>query len=472
MQNNTSIYSRIFRSFSLIILLIVIIFQVFIILGLRQMVYNNLEKIMETNLDNITYRISSTEDTSDIVDLISTYDKTNLQNSNSQIQFITKNRNVVYDSIGVLYNNPVSYPDIDRAISGQMGTWMGKVDYTKQRVIAISKPIYDLNNNNLGVLRMISSTSHLDRFIIEIISFTVLISLIVITSTLFISNYFSKSIVKPLKSLSDVAVKIADGQTDVRSDIDADLEIMQLSRSINYMADELIKKDELKNDFISSVSHELRTPLTSIKGWAMTVQSIKESDDELVNEGLNIIVNESDRLSEMVEELLDVSRYDSGRVTLKKENVDVKSYLLEIILETEGRILNADEIFCVDLADNLGKISIDRKRMKQVFINIFDNAIKFTDKGGAIILTTRRNSMDELIISIADTGAGIQKDDIKRVKEKFYKGNLGQSHTGLGLSIADEIVMLHNGKLEVESEVDKGTRMTIILPGKKDEQDE
>lgn len=436
------------------------------------MVYNNLEKIMETNLDNITYRISSTEDTSDIVDLISTYDKTNLQNSNSQIQFITKNRNVVYDSIGVLYNNPVSYPDIDRAISGQMGTWMGKVDYTKQRVIAISKPIYDLNNNNLGVLRMISSTSHLDRFIIEIISFTVLISLIVITSTLFISNYFSKSIVKPLKSLSDVAVKIADGQTDVRSDIDADLEIMQLSRSINYMADELIKKDELKNDFISSVSHELRTPLTSIKGWAMTVQSIKESDDELVNEGLNIIVNESDRLSEMVEELLDVSRYDSGRVTLKKENVDVKSYLLEIILETEGRILNADEIFCVDLADNLGKISIDRKRMKQVFINIFDNAIKFTDKGGAIILTTRRNSMDELIISIADTGAGIQKDDIKRVKEKFYKGNLGQSHTGLGLSIADEIVMLHNGKLEVESEVDKGTRMTIILPGKKDEQDE
>lgn len=472
MQNNTSIYSRIFRSFSLIILLIVIIFQAFIILGLRQMVYNNLEKIMETNLDNITYRISSTEDTSDIVDLISTYDKTNLQNSNSQIQFITKNRNVVYDSIGVLYNNPVSYPDIDKAISGQMGIWMGKVDYTKQNVIAISKPIYDLNNNNLGVLRMISSTSHLDRFIIEIISFTVLISLIVITSTLFISNYFSKSIVKPLKSLSDVAVKIADGQTDVRSDIDADLEIMQLSRAINYMADELIKKDELKNDFISSVSHELRTPLTSIKGWAMTVQSIKESDDELVNEGLNIIVNESDRLSEMVEELLDVSRYDSGRVTLKKENVDVKSYLLEIILETEGRILNADEIFCVDLADNLGKISIDRKRMKQVFINIFDNAIKFTDKGGAIILTTRRNSMDELIISIADTGAGIQKDDIKRVKEKFYKGNLGQSHTGLGLSIADEIVMLHNGRLEVESEVDKGTRMTIILPGKKDEQDE
>lgn len=472
MQNNTSIYSRIFRSFSLIILLIVIIFQAFIILGLRQMVYNNLEKIMETNLDNITYRISSTEDTGDIVDLISTYDKSNLQNSNSQIQFITKNGNVVYDSIGVLYNNPVSYPDIDRAISGQMGTWMGKVDYTNQNVIAISKPVYDLNNNNLGVLRMISSTSHLDRFIIEIISFTVLISLIVITSTLFISNYFSKSIVKPLKSLSDVAVKIADGQTDVRSDIDADLEIMQLSRSINYMADELIKKDELKNDFISSVSHELRTPLTSIKGWAMTVQSIKESDDELVNEGLNIIVNESDRLSEMVEELLDVSRYDSGRVTLKKENVDVKSYLLEIILETEGRILNADEIFCVDLADNLGKISIDRKRMKQVFINLFDNAIKFTNKGGAIILTSRRNSMDELIISITDTGAGIAKDDIKRVKEKFYKGNLGQSHTGLGLSIADEIVMLHNGKLEVESEVDKGTRMTIILPGKKDEQDE
>lgn len=472
MQNNTSIYSRIFRSFSLIILLIVIIFQAFIILGLRQMVYNNLEKIMETNLDNITYRISSTEDTGDIVDLISTYDKSNLQNSNSQIQFITKNGNVVYDSIGVLYNNPVSYPDIDRAIAGQMGTWMGKVDYTNQNVIAISKPVYDLNNNNLGVLRMISSTSHLDRFIIEIISFTVLISLIVITSTLFISNYFSKSIVKPLKSLSDVAVKIADGQTDVRSDIDADLEIMQLSRSINYMADELIKKDELKNDFISSVSHELRTPLTSIKGWAMTVQSIKDSDDELVNEGLNIIVNESDRLSEMVEELLDVSRYDSGRVTLKKEIVDVKSYLLEIILETEGRILNADEIFCVDLADNLGKISIDRKRMKQVFINIFDNAIKFTDKGGAIILTSRRNSMDELIISITDTGAGIAKDDIKRVKEKFYKGNLGQSHTGLGLSIADEIVMLHNGRLEVESEVDKGTRMTIILPGKKDEQDE
>src|SRR5690606_32008639 len=140
-----------------------------------------------------------------------------------------------------------------------------------------------------------------------------------------VSIFLANSIVKPLKEVTQVAAKMANGQLKVRSNIKLKDEIGKLSDTLNYMAEELIKKEQIKNDFISSISHELRTPLTSIKGWAVTLKSEDIQENEIILDGLNIIEKESDRLTAMVEELLDFSKFVSGRIKLEKDHFEISS---------------------------------------------------------------------------------------------------------------------------------------------------
>lgn len=417
--------------------------------------------------DNLDYAINSIVYRSDSLDVYEILDPSFRQyfdNDQAQVQIIDRNGMVIFDSLGVLYTEEIFYPDITEARNGQRGVWRGNVDYSDEKVMAMSTPINNSTNQNIGILRMIISMKRLDSLVVRAIATSILIGIATILVALFISMYFAKTIVEPLKEVSDVAMKIADGQLTVRSNVKTNDEIEQVSQSINYMADELIKRDQVKNDFISSVSHELRTPLTSIKGWAITIQSAGEQNKELSNEGLEIIVNEADRLSDMVEELLDFSRFTSGKATLQKEEVDVELLLKDVVSQMKVRVIREGHIFSIDLAEELKTMTVDRDRIRQVLINVFDNAIKFTEEPGAISLFARRSSTNQIIIGIRDTGIGIPKDDIKRVKEKFFKGILGKSHTGLGLSISDEIVSLHGGELNIESEMGKGTTITMVLP--------
>ncbi len=417
--------------------------------------------------DNLDYAINSIVYRSDSLDVYEILDPSFRQyfdNDQAQVQIIDRNGMVIFDSLGVLYTEKIIYPDITEARNGQRGVWRGNVDYSDEKVMAMSTPINNSTNQNIGILRMVISMEKLDGLIIRAIAIFVMIGIVTILIALFISMYFAKGIVNPLKEVSDVAMKIADGQLTVRSNVKTKDEIEQVSRAINHMADELIKRDQVKNDFISSVSHELRTPLTSIKGWAITIQTAGDKNKELSDEGLDIIVNETDRLSEMVEELLDFSRFTSGKATLQKEEIDVKLFLEDVIRQMKVRINRERHVFSVDLAEDLKTMTVDKDRIRQVLINIFDNAIKFTEEPGLISLYARRNNQNQIIISVKDTGIGIPQDDIKRVKEKFFKGSLGKSHTGLGLPISDEIINLHGGELNIESEIGKGTTITIILP--------
>src|SRR5690606_17697140 len=142
-----------------------------------------------------------------------------------------------------------------------------------------------------------------------------------------VSLFLADTIVKPLKEVTDVAQKMANGQLDIRSEKKFDDEIGKLSDTLNYMAEELIKKEQLKNDFISSISHELRTPSTSMNGWAINLKGAEVNDKELLEDGLDIIEKDSDRLSNMVEELLDFSRFVSGRITLEKQEIQLASLI-------------------------------------------------------------------------------------------------------------------------------------------------
>ena len=273
----------------------------------------------------------------------------------------------------------------------------------------------------------------------------------------------ANSIIKPLKEVTETAEQMADGRMDVRSEIELEDEIGQLSRTLNFMADEILKKEEIKNEFISSISHELKTPLTSIKGWSITLQSEDLGGNEILSEGLDIIEEESDRLTDMLEELLDFSRFASGGIVLRKEKINIKKYLNKIYKQLYPRAKLNGLNFELELDENLEYFIVDSDRLKQVLINLIDNSIKFSKEKGNIKLKAYIEE-NNIIFKLSDDGIGIAKDQLPYITDRFYKGDDSKSNTGIGLSIVDEIIKLHSGEIIIESDLGEGTVITIILP--------
>lgn len=456
---------RLFKTFTLVTILSLVVLESIILVGFARFSYKNLENNLRKKSEYAINTIIYKSDALNLQEVLDPSFRQYFKDNSAQVQIIDKDFNVIFDSIGVLYTEPILYPDIVSSANENTGAWVGKVDYTNDRIMAVSTSILNSMNQNIGILRMIISLSDVDAAILRVGTFIVLIGALVIAFSVLISFYFSKSITGPLKELSEVSMKIADGQFKVRSNISTGDEIERLSDSINYMASELGERDKIKNEFISSVSHELRTPLTSIKGWAITLQNMQDENRELFNDGMEIIVKESDRLSDMVEELLDFSRFINGKMTLDKEEFDVLEFLNGIVQQMGPSILKSGNVFSVDFSDDLGTIIADENRLKQVFINILDNAVKFTDPPGVISIFARKRSDGFMIFGIKDTGIGMSRYEARKVKEKFYKGKNPKSHVGLGLSISNEIMELHGGELKIESEFKKGTTVILILPG-------
>ena len=229
------------------------------------------------------------------------------------------------------------------------------------------------------------------------------------------------------------------------------------------MANELSNADKMKNDFISSVSHELRTPLTAIKGWGETLMSCTPGDADTIAKGMRGIIGETERLSSMVEELLDFSRMQSGRLTLVMSKLDILAEIGEAyIMFTERAKREGIEIEYHE-PEMLSPVFGDKNRLRQVFINIIDNALKYSNEGDKVRIESFEQ--DEFIyIVVSDTGCGISPQDLPNVKNKFFKGNLSRRGSGIGLAVADEIMTLHGGALLIQSELGAGTTVTIKIP--------
>ena len=217
----------------------------------------------------------------------------------------------------------------------------------------------------------------------------------------------------------------------------------------------------MKNEFISSISHELRTPLTAIKGWSETLTTI--DDRETFIKGMRVITSETERLSQMVEELLDFSRIQDNRLTLQMDTIDILAELTETILIYQERARALGITLNYYEPEMLPFVNGDKNRLRQVFINIVDNAIKYSDKGDTV--SVEAYEQDGMIcISISDTGMGISKEDLPKVKTKFFKANHTRRGSGIGLAVADEIITRHNGTLSLNSEEGVGTTVMITLP--------
>lgn len=446
----------------MIIVITVLTLELVLLSGIRTYYYKNLEDIIDNDIKLSMEYYSRYYSSKTLEEIILDDSDVFWQHTNAQVQIFTNEGELMMDSLGT-YDEELDLPaDVENAISGKSSRWIGRVDYSENPVMAVSAPIED-RDNIIGIIRFVTSIEETNAIILRVSLLVVAMGIGVVIISGLVSIVLADSIVDPLKKVTKVAEQMADGDLEVRSNIDLRDEIGKLSDTLNYMAHELIKKEELKNDFISSISHELRTPLTSIKGWAITLKSEEIEENDIIKDGLDIIEKESDRLGLMVEDLLDFSRLISDNMSLDKKIFPIGDTikLMGKQLRPRARINNID--FVTYIEDDLGYICADENRLKQVFINLLDNSFKFTDEGGLVQL--RAYSQDgKLIVKISDTGAGISEEDLPKVKERFYKGKNSKSNTGLGLSISEEIIKMHGGHMEIVSEIGKGTTVSFELP--------
>lgn len=455
-----SLKQKLMFYFIIIIITIVSLLEIFFMRMLRSHYYDNTESILVNQLrvsselySKYYSDISLTENVSSNVDAF-------WNRTDAQVQIYDFNGYLLMDSIAASENDTrESYPDIRLALTGQKGRWIGKV--SDENVMAVSYPLMS-KDKVIGVLRYITSLKEVDRTLRSIGILFIIIGLIVILLGAIISYFIAGGIVNPINSLTTIAEEYAQGNFEARNHDKSNDELGKLSRTFNFMADEIIKRDKLKNEFISSVSHELRTPLTAIKGWIITLNS-SETDEQTLEMGFDIIEKETDRLTNMVEELLDFSRLTSGNMKLNMTKVSISDIVNYIRVYMSPRAKRENIEFNVYCEPGLPEVIVDSNRVKQVLINLVDNAIKFNESNGYVILNVVKKN-DYIVMIVEDNGAGISEEELPHVKEKFYKGKSSKSQNGIGLSICDEIIKLHGGIFNIESEVGKGTKVTVKIP--------
>lgn len=381
-----------------------------------------------------------------------------------EVQILDASGRVVTTSAG-FGAEEVTAPDFVKAKESDngFGRYVGRSD-AGERVMAVSKVIKSPQGTELGAVRYVTSLRKADFKVLMYTLIAVAVGIIIIAVVAVSGYYFIRSIVRPVREMTETSQRIAQGDFTAKVDKMYEDEIGELSDSINDMAKELDANEKLKNDFISRVSHELRTPLTAIKGWAETMQ-YGVPDRITLEKGMSVIVKESSRLTSLVEELLDFSKLQSGRLTMQMERMDILAEIDEAVYMLKERALSEGKHLLYDDPEDMPIIYGDKNRLKQVFINVIDNALKYTPEGGMIGVQVYQDYKEHTIkVVVADNGCGIDPEDLPKVKDKFYKANQKINGSGIGLAVADEIIKMHKGTLEIESSPEVGTTVTITIP--------
>ena len=381
-----------------------------------------------------------------------------------ELQFINNQGQIVASSYGRFASESPITPEIMESVTtGRMRPFLGTDPTTGERILAVSSPMIYSNGEVIGVLRYVTSTRLVDRQIFWVAFVSFLVLLVVLAVVLFNSEYYMRSILNPVREIIEKAQRIANGSYGVQIQPKYQDEIGDLAETINEMSAKIAQNEKIQAEFISQLSHELRTPLTVINGWSETLLA-DENMDATTRQGMKIISSEAQRLTEMVMELLDFTRMQDGRMTLAVEQTDICTEFEDTVF-MYGKRLSQDGILLnyVDSDQVIPDIPCDPKRMRQVFLNILDNAAKHGGDGKRIDASLSFVSSC-VVIRIRDYGPGIPEDEIPLVKKKFYKGSSKARGTGIGLAVADEIVQMHGGALTLENAIGGGTLVTISLP--------
>ncbi len=393
-----------------------------------------------------------------------TYAQTFEDKNNLELQFINAEGKIVTSSYGTWAGSSPTTPDIQKAIKNRsVEPFFGINPDTNERIMAVSSPMIYSNGEVIGVLRYVTSAWVMERQIVRVALYALAVLLIIITVVLFSSNYYIHSILVPLSDIIDKAKKITSGSYGIQIQTAYDDEIGELADTINEMSVKINQNEKMQTEFISSLSHELRTPLTAITGWSETLLSTEDLKGD-TRRGMKIIHREAGRLTEMVLELLDFTRIQDGRMNLNMELTDIRAEFEDTIYMYGSRLSqDGMKLEYFDSDEDIPEISCDPKRLRQVFLNILDNAAKHGFEGMKIEASMHCTD-DMVVVKIRDYGPGIPEDELPLVKKKFYKGSSKARGSGIGLAVCDEIIQLHGGLLTLENAEGGGTLVTIEIP--------
>ena len=392
------------------------------------------------------------------------YAKTFEDKNAIELQFITADGRLVASSYGSWVGRVPTTPEIQKAMNNRVPeSYVGTDSQTGERIIAVSSPIVYSNGEVIGVLRYVTSTRLIDQQVLKIFFYATTVLVLVMAVVIISSNYYVHSILEPVRQITQKAQKIANGTYGMQIVTKYDDEIGELASTINEMSNQINHNEKVQREFISSLSHELRTPLTAITGWSETLLADDTMDAD-TRRGMAIIQREAKRLTEMVVELLDFNRIQDGRMTLNIAQSDIRGEFEDTVYMYSSRLAQDDiKLHFLDNEDDVPEIPCDAERLRQVFLNILDNAAKHGGEGKRIEASI--HFIDgQVVVRIRDYGPGIPEDEIPLVKKKFYKGSSKARGTGIGLAVCDEIISMHGGTLTLENAQGGGTLVTVVLP--------
>ncbi|MDI9463106.1 MAG: HAMP domain-containing sensor histidine kinase [Bacillota bacterium] len=275
----------------------------------------------------------------------------------------------------------------------------------------------------------------------------------------FLISVFARRVVNSVLELTRATQEVAKGNFDIQIENHRDDEIGQLTKNFNKMIRELKNIEYLRKDFITNVSHEFKTPLASIQGFAKLLMSESLPDEER-KEYAAIILEEASRLTNLSSNILKITKLENQEIVEKRTLFPLDEQIRKSILLLEPAWSKKNIEFDLDLEKS--QFSGDEELLQQVWINLLDNAIKFSNESGIISVRLRQNKKN-VTVEIADNGIGMNEETKKRLFEKFYQGDKSRGGRGLGLSLVKRILDLYGGKISVESKLHAGTTFIISL---------
>lgn len=360
------------------------------------------------------------------------------------------------------YDTLIGPQERQRLLSGESVTKIGYEPRFERDVISVVLPLVDENRLE-GIIYLYYPLAKISELAKTEVGFIVVAAFVFTTVAALLGFYGLRKLLKPLRQLHTAVVDMTEGNYEARVDVTSKDEIGQLSTAFNKMANTIQQEDEAQKIFLATVSHELRTPISYVKGYSESIQQ-NILNEQQQREAIDVIVQEAKRMERLTNELMQLVRkeefvHEFMPIVLAECIRDVTHLLTMQLAEKQIELQ-------VMLDDSL-IVDGDENQLKQVFINVLENAIRYSDPKSSIRIEAFEQQQ-QAVIRIQDTGIGIEQEHLEHITERFYRVNKARSRadggSGLGLSIVQQITKAHNGTLLIESEINKGTTVTIQIP--------